>query len=290
MRRKRQIPRSSYMDQVNLRRLVDAAKFLRKNPLSRSELGSKLGIKSTNKSLDRIISCLEAMGVIRKEDDKYEWSEDWQVFLDGEGYMYKLKHSEDLLKPLIEGSSSIGEWICNKYLVQHLKSKYPEIYSKYKDWKRKEKSCKSSREKFRDEVRKQAAKYGFEIVPYEELEAGRKEVSHFIYEDVESYIRRKDLENMRIVWKEGWVWDDYRRLALAREEGLIGEVKELIYGLVRSENVENALREVDIAVKQWSEAYSNYKKDIEWLALKVKHGEPLKGYCDLCPRVVIKHN
>jgi hypothetical protein len=95
---------------------------------------------------------------------------------------------------------------------------------------------------------------------------------------------------MRIVWKEGWVWDDYRRLALAREEGLIGEVKELIYGLVRSENVENALREVDIAVKQWSEAYSNYKKDIEWLALKVKHGEPLKGYCDLCPRVVIKHN
>ena len=43
--------------------------------------------------------------------------------------------------------------------------------------------------------------------------------------------------------------------------------------------------------EKWIEGkveYSKYKEEIEKLALKVKHGEPLKGYCGLCPRVEIK--
>jgi hypothetical protein len=268
--------------------LVEVANELRKGALSPSELEAKLNIP--HRSLFRVLNCLKDIGVVRKRDDgKYEF-ESWQVFLDREGYTRKLKHSEELLKPIIERRELTSiEWVLNnKYLIQHLHSGYDEIHGKYEEWRRREEEYRISRERFEDAVRKYVAKHGFEIVFYEKLEEGRRQVSHLIYEDVASYIRRKDLENMRIVWREGWVWDDYRRLALAREEGLIGEVEKLIYGLVHSENVKNALKEVDIAMEKRSEAYSNYRNYVEWLALKVKHGEPLEGYCDLCPRIVIK--
>jgi hypothetical protein len=269
---------------------------IKKEAKSPSEL--ERAIKVSHKQLYRIIDCLENIGVVGKGDDgKYGWVEDWQVFLDEKGYRQKLSHSRELLRPLIGGleqpsriSISEEQVLTNKFLIQHLQSRngYPVIHTEYEDWQRIEEACKKAREAFKEAVREDAAKNGFEIVEYGKLEAGKKQVSN-IYEDVEGYLRYGGLENMKIVWKDGQVQDDYRGLALAKEEEPVGEVEKLLCDLIGSENVKKAFEEMEKAAKQRDEAYFKYRKDVEWLALKAKHGEPLKGYCDLCPRIVIKH-
>jgi hypothetical protein len=132
-----------------------------------------------------------------------------------------------------------------------------------------------------------AAEKGFEI-EYSELKAGKRQVSNII-DVVEKYLRYGGLENMKIVWKDGQVHDDYRGVPLAKEEGLVKEVEKLLRDLIGSEKVKKTFKEMKEATEQTDEAYFEYRKDVEWLALKVKHGEPLKGYCDLCPRIVIKN-
>jgi len=36
-----------------------------------------------------------------------------------------------------------------------------------------------------------------------------------------------------------------------------------------------------------NKCYSSYCEKVESIALKVKHGEPLKGWCNLCPKITI---
>jgi DNA-binding MarR family transcriptional regulator len=221
-----------------------------------------------------------------------EYGGDWQVFLDEEGYRIKLDHSEKLLKKFIEESESTqitSSDLSNKYLIQHLSPRYyPETYRKYgklvKSWR----SLRRAREEFRKTVRNYATEKGFEIVNYEEIEEGKRQVSN-IYGVVEAYLRCEDWERMRIVLKNGEVYDEYKKIGLARGEWLSKEVEELLRGLIHSEKVRKAFIKMRRAEERVDKATSNYIEDLKWLGLKVKHGEPLKSYCDLCPRVVIKH-
>jgi len=265
---------------------------IKKETKSPSELEKEL--KVPHKQLYRIIDCLKNIGVINKgEDGKYRWIEDWQVFLDKEGYVQKLNHSRELLMPLIErleqpSRTSTLSVLTNEYLIQHLKNGYPMIYLEYNNWQESEKACEKAREAFKEAVREYTAEKGFEIVEYSELKAGKRQVSNII-DVVENYLRYGGLENMKIVWKDGQVHDDYRGVSLAKEEGLVKEVEKLLRDLIGSEKVKKTFEEMKEATEQTDEAYFEYRKDVEWLALKVKHGEPLKGYCDLCPRIVIKN-
>ena len=279
----------SYREVGTLRYLVEVAKRLREKPMRPSELESEL--KVSHKTLYRVVSCLEAIGVVRKMDDgRLGWFEDWQVFLDGEGYMVKLNHSRELLKPLIEMPRSeftlIRGWdLRAKYLIQHLQSGYPEVYREYEEWLKCEKNYDEKRKMFKDAVMRYVAKHGFEIVEYGRLEAGKRQVSHLIYDALEYHLRYKT--EVKVTWKDGGVWDEIG-VALAGDEGLVKDVEELLRGMICSESIVRAFREMKEAEELMDEARFNYEKDLELLGLKVEHGEPLKGYCDLCPRVVVK--
>ena len=265
--------------------MVEVAKKLREKPMRPSELEGEL--KIPHKSLDRVTSCLEAIGVVRKRDDgRLEWVEDWQIFLDGEGYMVKLNHSRELLKPITP-----DEWdlyiLHDKCLSQHLQSGYPEIYREYEEWLKYGKSCEEKQKMFRDAVRGYAAEHGFEVVEYGRLEEGKRQLSHLIYHAVEFYLGCKT--EVKVAWKDGEVWVFWIGvLALTRDEGLAKEVEELLRGMIHSENIARAFREMKEAGELRDKARFSYEKDLEWLRLRVRHGEPLKGYCDLCSRVVVK--
>jgi hypothetical protein len=59
------------------------------------------------------------------------------------------------------------------------------------------------------------------------------------------------------------------------------------------QHLESGYPDIYAQYEEWQKgnekAYFEYEKKIEELLMKVKHGEPLKGYCELCPRVEIKN-
>jgi hypothetical protein len=278
----------SKIELKTLQYLVRVVKELRKKPSRPSELEKAI----PHKQLYRVLIALKKAGLIAKGDNgKYMWVEDWQKFLDGKGYEIKLNHSKELLKPFIKrenySSSSIEAYMRDKHIIQHLESGYPEVYVKYKKWLKSEENHRESRERFNEAVMEQARKKGFEIVEYGRLEAGKKQVSHLILGIVEDYLRRKDLEKMRVMWEDGQVWDKYRGVALAKEEKLTEEIEKLLGDMLQSDDLKKAFMEMEEAEKLKDEARFNYRKELELLGLNAKHGEPFKGWCDLCPRILI---
>jgi predicted transcriptional regulator len=277
-----------------LERLKEVVKKLKEGPRTPHELGE--GLRIPRSTLYRILGCLQDVGLVhRGEDGRYEWAEDWQVFLDGEGYQLKLNHSMELMKPLIEGlegserlPSVKPALLSNEHLLKHLRSGYLKVYTKYEEWRRSEETLAKSEERFKSMVREHVASHGFEIAPHGKLEPGRRQVSDHVYRAVEGYLRAGGSEEPRVVYEDGEVRDGNTGLPLAKGEGLLKEVEGLMHSLLRSEEVKGAFKEREEAMRRRDEASFNYGKEVEFLALKVKHGEPLKGYCELCPRVVIK--
>jgi predicted transcriptional regulator len=278
-----------------LERLKEVVKKLKEGPRTPHDLGE--GLRIPRSTLYRILGCLQDVGLVRRgEDGRYEWAEDWQTFLDGEGgYQLKLKHSMELMKPLIEGlegserlPSVKPAFLSNERLLQHLRSGYFKVYTKYEEWRRSEETLAKSEERFKGMIREHVASHGFEIAPHERLEPGRRQVSDHVYRAVEGYLRAGGSEEPRVVYEDGEVWDSYTGLSLAKGEGLVEEVEGLLKDLLSSEEIKGAFKEKEEAIWRRDEAFFNYSKEVEFLALKVKHGEPLKGFCELCPRVVIK--
>lgn len=175
-----------YREVKTLENLVKIYHKIKERSLTPAELEKELSI--SHKTLYRCLSCLEGMGLIHKrdEDGRYEVVREWQEFKNESEYRVKLEHSRMLLGRIIDYvkgeesllAPSMSDYV-NEYLLQHIKSGYPDIYEQYCDWMEK------NDEKHRDE------------------------------------------------------------------------------------------------------AYFNYRKSVEWLALKVIHGEPLKGVCDICPKTTI---
>jgi hypothetical protein len=270
--------------------LVKVFDELKKGPKTPDELVSKLGI-SRSGALDRVLDCLVAMGLAYKGKDGRYRLEHWQVFLDGEGYKLKLEHSRKLMEKFIERSDVIRpmQWdMTNPHVLQHLQSGYPEAYGKYEEWVKSEEAHREAEEAFEDAVSDFAARKGFKVVDYEKLEAEGRQVSHYVFGAVKAYLEFKDWEKMRIVVKEEKVWDDYRGVALARGGQLVKDVEELLKGLLGSEEVRKAFARLEEAERRKSEALHNYEEELMRLALKVEHGEPLRGFCELCQRVVVK--
>jgi len=272
----------SYQEEKTLIYLVKVARKLKEGPKTSSELKSELKISA--KSLYRVLSCLEAIGVVSEGvDGKYRF-EGWQVFLDEEQYGVKLDHSRKLLRPYIRKDLTepipdaiSDEALHDRNIVQHLESGYPEIYIYHVKWLKREEALI----RLWELMGKQAANAGFEMI-FSKAKAGN------LIDVVRAYIERKDFERMKIVCKEGQVWDDYTGMALANEGKYIKEIEELLRSLISSEEVQKAVTDLKNAEEDYDDCYYDFKWKLVQLALKVEHGEPLKGYCDLCPRIVIE--
>jgi hypothetical protein len=56
---------------------------------------------------------------------------------------------------------------------------------------------------------------------------------------------------------------------------------------MRSKSFVDVFEELLKLKKRIERARSDYIENVKFSISKVKHGEPLKGFCDLCPRVEI---
>jgi hypothetical protein len=277
-----------YEEIKTLKQLFIVFKKLKKSPLSPKELEKEVNkeIEISRKQLFRILSLLKEMRLIKQDGDKYHYFEPWQVFKNRDEYEIKLKHSKILLEPLIISNFRSAD-IYDKNLLQHLKTGYLEIYRKYEEWKSYKGKYIKSKKKFNKKIEREAYRNGFEIIKYEKMINKGKQLSDSLYELIEGYILHKDYKEENIVYRNGCVCDEYMGVVLAKNQEFIKDIRIMISTLLSSNEIKQAFKEMKKLKKQKDEADINYLKDITRLALEVKHGEPLKGYCPLCPKVTI---
>lgn len=270
--------------------LVKVKKELENGPAEAVKLEKTL--KIPHKSLYRVLNCLNQLGVARKgSNGKWVLVRDWQVFKNGHEYYVRLQHSTELLKELVSPSELVSPYTQeslkeNTYVLSHLKTGYPPIYEMYKDWKEAEVPCEEAIKSFRESVRKLTEEKGFKISEHGE-EVDRKWVNSHIYELVERYLRFGEYEKMNIVLDGKYVKDCCSGLILTTAQNLLEDVRELVKELLSSKEVGKNYQKMATARKDRDEKSYKYEKELGWLALKVKHGEPLEGWCSLCPKITI---
>jgi hypothetical protein len=179
--------------------------------------------------------------------------------------------------------------MADPHILQHLQSGYHEVYGEYEEWVKSEGALREAGEAFRGAVRDYAARKGFEVVEPVKPEAGKRQVFSQVSQVVEAYLQYKDSREVRVALdQEGVVRDEYTGAPLARGGQLVKEVEGLLKDLLNSEEIKKAFAKLEEARRRNLEAFNNYREGLLRLALKVEHGEPLRGSCELCPRVVVK--
>lgn len=277
-----------------------------KEGLEPGKLDDRKGGQVPHATLYEIIGLLMEANMIYKEEGiyYYYWRKEFQEFDDSIEYETKLKHSEKLLVGDVnivnrdEIKISTRKTFSYEYLIEHLKTGYPEIYEIYK----KLSEIKSEREKierlFSEEIRK---KFGekFEFIEDEDFEITPEErrKGNYVYleniKDLIEKILKRRLKDFPATHK------------LKIQGGRIYSAKYDAGCLSDNENViENLEKLILEAADLTYEIYSNLmeirneekklgielKKKIDLLRLKVESGEPLKGYCKGCPKFRIKQN
>ena len=140
------------------------------------------------------------------------------------------------------------------------------------------------------------------------------ETSGLIYKDVDGryyYVWRKGIrvfsrDNYRIALNHSkqLLLDSEVEISEARLSNLKSEriyrqikVEKLIENKYFIQHIETGYPEIYELYKNWKntektdereEAYSLLKDKIRFLIEKIKNGEPLRGYCDLCPMIIVR--
>jgi len=246
-------------------------------------------------TLYEIIKILENSGVIyREEDGKYYfiWRKEIQEFKTKGEYEAKLRHSEQFLKKTLE-KDKIKYWerlISDENFIQHLKTGYPEIYELYMEFRQFEKAIKNEENICKKLIEEELRKFNFEVVKNID-EAKGKRINYTIYNLLKVYFDRLLKLGYSISISadpSGIVKDVTSGYGLSCDESMAREIEKIVNELLKSEKLRDAynkLRELEL---RKINVYYNLKSKIEFLMEKIKHGEPLRGYCGLCPHVKIR--
>jgi hypothetical protein len=290
--------------------------------------------KDTVKIGDLILpktSFYELLGIFKDEKVVYEanglyywiWKKereellkDYQEYKNRDEYEVKLKHSKELLNPQLPTELTPRELLgrsnvivsltgYEQYVLQHLKTGYPEVYEKYLILQKLEGEVKTIERKMWGQVDDFLETYGFKLVEdISQLTPGGMEIyAHGVRSVImHCFERAKVVEDGKVklvgaisINMEKDVTDDAQFLKvhywyITKNLKLGDKIVEALECVLNSMDIRATYEELENARKELSEAYFNYRHEIQWLGLKILHGEPLKGSCDLCPKVVIGRN
>jgi hypothetical protein len=263
----------------------------REEGLKPERVGNKVRVENVeipHGTFYRYIGKLESDKIIYEEGGRYYFfwkkeKEEFQQYKTSEEYRVKLEHSEKLLRSVL---SDIMNVYVNELIFQHFKTGYPELYEKYHKLQELGKKWEQEKKLLQDSIKKFFIEHGFQCVDslvldlYEDVTSLLRDLEVV----VEGKIRLKDnahdlsLEAMfkRMMFKEHYTEHWWATILEAINDKSIRLAYEKAMNAEKKYN--ESIHEVDFA----------YRKDIEQLALRVQHGEPLRGSCDLCPKVTIE--
>lgn len=264
------------------------------------EVDNRMGGSVPHDTLYTLLRMLKEAGAIYKDEDgKYYYScrKGIREFSE-RNYKIALNHSKQILLEAEDAPSeslrgkleyiSYERLIDNEYFLQHLSTGYPEIYKLYQEWKKSKEDLEAKWKEFENEVKRKVEGKGFKIRNSESETAKGREV----YDTISYLIRLLYSYNIKDIKLEldgeAVYCEPFKAVIISSDPSVISELRDLIVSLVNSKKLRKIYDECrELSIKE-REAYSKLEEKLKFLVEKVKHGEPLRGYCDLCPRVLVK--
>jgi hypothetical protein len=267
-----------------------------------------LGVPKT--TFNRILKAIKDSGLIYEENGVYYWKwrkekeellKEFQQYKTPAEYRLKLEHSKMLLKPVPSEDGRVKVDVRayeNEFLIQHLREGYPEVFEKYLKLQELRERRKHEDERLWDSIERFFIRHGFKPIDSLQLE-GRQVYSTGLYNTVASFLKGLEVVVDGKIRLKGTIAinrekdverNDYLRIrgnALSKNFETEDEILRTLEEAVNNKGIRLAYEEARNAEKEYSETDFDYRRDIERLALKVLHGEPLRGSCDLCSKVTI---
>jgi len=259
-------------------------------------------------TLNWLINLFREEGLIYKDRDgryyfiwkreREELLKEYQEFKTAEEYKVKLVHSKDLIRR--RPSTLKTPKSENKYLLQHLETGYPDIYNLYEEWKGIYEEIERVEEGFKAKVNEVAKVAGIEVLPITDPRWGSKgvrAVNENIYKVVARCLeegRKANLCTRRRTRGDKiitWIHDEASGLPLTNNEELMGDLQALINRALGSNEVVREYGRLKELQRILEGARSRYIEAVSNLIVRINNMEPLRGHCDLCPRILIgRHN
>jgi len=275
-----------YLPEI-LRRLHDG--------LDPAELDDRLnerGIPHT--TLYDILRILEDSGVIYKDGGKYHLicRKEIQEFRTREEYRIRMKHSKILIEEVkkalrdAERSSDSRRAIrkidlkFNENFLEHLKE-YHEIHGLLMEFESLEKELRRKEDDFIELLRERLKQRGLD------REVMRWKAIRIILDHLRG--RWIGLDSRVELFIDGeYLRDKTTKLSLSSARASAKKLEDAMNSIITSNEIRRAYEELMDLEAERDEIYHNLKAKLELLIDKVNHGEPLRGLCDLCPRVKIR--
>lgn len=289
-------------------RIIEALRV--EGPMKASELEEHL--KASHSSLHRALKELIEENRVRKvrtkEGPKYE------LVAVVEDRVERLRHSRKLFE---EATTTCGESViygCGipqvifdtptydlegtrclrldyRPIVDHLRtSRDPyqkHIYSLYEEWNKAKKEVWKWWNVFQQEVKDIVTRRGFIIADVMEaysLDGVGRTISPSIYEAVFDHLHSRLNIPVKVEYDDKSGYLMFEGIGLSKNKGLKKEIEDLLKEILESKEVKETYINLIKAIENRDRAWREYGEALVKLKRKVKHGTPLDGLCDLCPK------
>jgi hypothetical protein len=302
------------------RRIVRVYEKLKEGPASVKELADKLekdgafvGTRAAiDKEIEFALSVLKEIGTVEEVgDNKYRIVGHKIILKDDALRNSLLQHSENLLSDFLAILGGISyfklpdpsEIFSNekyKYLLEHLKKGYPEVYSNMEEMIRIEEEIQDYQEELCERIRGYLLEYNIPIeVEKEVMSGGVYSVISSMFGGSEGIVddRIRDvvklclvdnIDNLASASKEQKT-EDMVRLLIEHRDGevifawLRPDLIEAIDKALSLDSIHNIYEKLKEKERDYEERRKRYEEDMKRIVCTVfQDGLPLQGWCDIC--------
>ena len=184
--------------------------------------------------------------------------------------------------------------------IQHLRTGYPEIYNLYEEWEKLVKGKKGEikgeilkrLEEFEEQLDKEIKNREFKIISNTFSSNDSKVVFKYIREMFRILFEEKIAKNIKVEEKikleveNGKVYCSlYKANPISPNPLIKDELEKLIKEVLNSKKLLNLYKEYYKLRKRKEYLEKELYEKVEELAKIVNSGNPIEGYCNLCPKV-----
>ena len=248
----------------------------------------------------KVLEMLKEMGLVKvvEEGQKKIHVKKLLEFKKAEEYAAHLNHSKRLFStvfspqdiafyvPYLKRRIKKTETNVKVMLLQHIKNGYHHIFREFEKLYQLMEESKAVKETLKKKLVTYLKKHRFVFVKPE-----NKTKNAIYIENLEKLLFEELVQELvtgiKFTVKEGFVVCNlYPALKISGDAKLKERLEKAVNGFIKKNK--KSVEQLVVLEKRIASKTNALKKELRYLKEKVKHGEPLAGICQLCPRVIIK--